>query len=73
MSHCWKSHVAAQYYEILISSQSSGVFWAASRQNRSSGFLTKPVSNQYPQLQRLARKLKFHLKEVYIRYFPKSE
>ena len=41
--------------------------------------LTKPVigvldlSNQSPQLQRLARKLKFHLQQVYIWYFPKSE
>ena len=35
--------------------------WAASRENLSSGFPTKRVSNQSPQLQRLARKLKFHL------------
>ena len=32
----------------------------------SSGCPTKRVSNQSPQLQRLARKLKFHLKQVYI-------
>ena len=32
---------------------------ASSRQNLSSRFLTKRVSNQTPQLQRLARKLKF--------------
>ena len=31
--------------------------WASSRQNLSSGFPTKPDSNQSPQLQRLARKL----------------
>ena len=35
--------------------------WASSRENLSSGFPTKQVSNQSPQLQRLARKLKFHL------------
>ena len=35
--------------------------WASSRENLSSGFPTKRVSNQSPQLQRLARKLKFHL------------
>ena len=37
------------------------VIWASSRENLSSGFPTKRVSNQSPQLQRLARKLKFHL------------
>ena len=35
--------------------------WAVLRQNLSSGFLTKRVSNQSPQLQRLARRLKYHL------------
>ena len=35
--------------------------WAATRENLSSVIPTKPDSNQYPQLQRLARKLKFHL------------
>ena len=35
--------------------------WALSRENLSSGCPTKQVSNQSPQLQRLARKLKFHL------------
>ena len=35
--------------------------WASSRENLSSGFPTKRVSNQSPQLQRLARKLKFYL------------
>ena len=47
--------------------------WAATRQNLSSGVPTKGVSNQSPQLQRLARRLKFHLKQVYIWFFPKSE
>ena len=32
--------------------------WASSRQNLSSGFPTKRVSSQSPQLQRLARKNK---------------
>ena len=35
--------------------------WASSREKQSSGFPTKPDSNQSPQLQRLSRKLKFHL------------
>ena len=35
--------------------------WTSSQENLSSGFLTKRVSNQSPQLQGLARKLKFHL------------
>ena len=43
-----------QFYEETI-------IWASSQENPSSGFLTKRVSNQSPQLQRLARKLKFHL------------
>ena len=39
---------------------------ASTRENLSSGFPTKRDSNQSPQLQRLARKLKFHLKQVYL-------
>ena len=35
--------------------------WASSRENLSSGFSTKRVSNQSPKLQRLARKMKFRL------------
>ena len=38
-----------------------GIYWASSRENLSSVFPSKLVSNRYPQLQRLARKLKFHL------------
>ena len=41
------------------------MIWALSREDLSSGCLTKRVSNQSPQLLRLARKLKFHLKQVY--------
>ena len=37
------------------------IIWASSRENLSLGFLPKRVSNQSLQLQRLARKLKFHL------------
>ena len=37
------------------------LLWASSRENLSSGFPTRRVSNQSPKLQRLARKLKFHL------------
>ena len=47
---------------ILIGGFASSLnIWASSRQNLSSGFPTKRVSNQSPQLQSLARKLKFHL------------
>ena len=35
------------------------LIWVSMRPNLSSGFLTKQDSNQSPQLQRLARKLKF--------------
>ena len=47
--------------------------WASMQQNLSSVFLTKPDSNQSPQLQRLARKLKFHLWQVLLSYFPKRD
>ena len=47
--------------------------WALAWENLSSVFSTKWVSNQSPQLHRLARKLKFHLYQVYIWYFPKSK
>ena len=39
---------------------------ASSRGTLPSGFPTKRVSNQSPQLQRLGRKLKFHLYQVYM-------
>ena len=38
--------------------------WASLPQNLSLGFVTKQDSNQSPQLQRLARELKFHLWQV---------
>ena len=37
------------------------IIWALSREKLSSGFLTKQVSNQSPQLKKPARKLKFQL------------
>ena len=47
--------------------------WASSRQNLSSGFPTRPCSNQPALLQRQARKLKFCLKKVQVWYFPKKK
>ena len=38
--------------------------WASSRENLSSGFQRKRVSNQSPRLQRLVGILKFRLKQV---------
>ena len=76
MSNCWKSHAAAQiqltlntlrlkvcksFRQILSSACVVKTIWASSRENLSSGFPTKRVSNQSPQLQRLPRKLKCHL------------
>ena len=49
------------------------IIWASMQENLSSGFQTKRDSNQSPQLQRLARKLKSCLKQVWILYFPISE
>ena len=48
------AHNIVQLFSIKIK-------WAATRENLSSGFLIKRVSSQSPQLQRLARKLKFHM------------
>ena len=42
------------------------IIWALSQQNLSMRFPTRPCSNQPPQLQRLARKLKSCLKKVQI-------
>ena len=42
-----------------VISQWPVIIWASVKQNRSSGLLTKRDSNQSPQLQTLARKLKF--------------
>ena len=43
----------------LVCAQSAYIIWAWTKQNLSSRFLTKQVSNRSPQLQRLARKLNF--------------
>ena len=50
---------------IMVSSKAA-IIWATSRENLSSRCPTKSVSKQSPQLQRLNRKLKFHLQKVYI-------
>ena len=55
----------------LVSEKTISI-WASTRQNQSSGFPTKQDSNQSPQLQRPARKLKFNLKQVYI-YMTRSK
>ena len=49
------------------------IILAAMRENLSSGFPTKWDSNRPAKLQRLARKLKFRLLQVWMWYFPKSE
>ena len=48
------------------------IIWASSRENLSSGFPTMQISNQSPQLQRPARKLKYHLNHVYIMILTKK-
>ena len=50
----------SDYYNACLA-----ITWASTQQNLSSVFPTKRVSNQSLQLQRLARKLKFHLQQVY--------
>ena len=50
-----------QKHQLKMDPRVAYYIWAATRENLSSGFPTKRVSNQSPQLQRLARKLKFHL------------
>ena len=52
--------IGASPYEILIKLMFY-LNWVSSLENLSSGFPTKRVSNQSPQLQRLARKVKFHM------------
>ena len=44
---------------ILSTSKATVIIWASMRQNLSSGFPAKQHSNQFTQLQRLAKKLKF--------------
>ena len=68
----WKSNGLSRW-SLPVFLRKSCINWASARENLSLGFPPKWVSNKSPQLQRLARKLKFHLKQVYILYFPKSE
>ena len=46
------------------------IIWTSTRQNLSSRFPKKQISNQPPQLQRLPRKLKFRMKQAGLVYFP---
>ena len=61
--HCWKSHVTAQISPVIFS---QGKPCRSEIKSLSSGFPTKRDANQSPQLKRLARALKFCLKQVYI-------
>ena len=65
LSHTW-SQTQKQVFSHCSPTRSDVMKWALSRENMSSGFLTKRVSDQSPQLQRLARKFKFQLRQVYI-------
>ena len=47
------------YNDMSLIQMKAEAKWAASQENLSSGFPTKRVSNQSPQLQRLASELKF--------------
>ena len=51
------------FYKVCASTWDFGTYsiWALLREKLSLGLPTKRVSKQSPQLQRLARKLKFHL------------
>ena len=49
-----------------VTSHIQSAIWALTRQNLSSGFQTKRVSTQSPQLQRLARKLELRLFVLFV-------
>ena len=51
------AHLCNKYQNLIYCS----IIWALLQENLSLGCPTKPVSNQSPQLQRIARKLKFDL------------
>ena len=55
------SHSIGVWTFPLIFVCQSQTIWASSRQNLPSGVPTKRDSTQSPQLQRLAREMKFHL------------
>ena len=75
MPHCWKSHAQAhiscsgfvilfQFGNHLAEEEKADcltLIWNSTRQSLPSRFPTKRDSNQSPRLQRLAKKLKFHL------------
>ena len=66
-----RNNVKGKMWNINITK--TWTIWARLRENLSSGVPLKPVSNRSPHLHRLSRKLKFHLYQIYIWYFPKSE
>ena len=70
--HLCGTHFKLQIQKLTFKAISASN-WALAQPNLSSGFPTKWDSNQSPQLQRHARKLKFRSKQVWIRYFSISE
>ena len=83
MSEKWKKAWCVIFFLGYFFSDNTrlfGIIWASLWEKLFSGVggggggvSTKSVSNQSPQLKRLAWKLKFHLQQVYIWYFPKSK
>ena len=68
--HILFEKVKTSVFEILVYLPFGGIsllklcdliMWASSRENLSLGYQRKRVSNQYRQLQRLARRMKFPL------------
>ena len=57
----WSRGMKANQLELYHRKYNRLYLQYSSRENLSSGFPTKRVSNQSPQPQRVARKLKFHL------------
>ena len=61
-------------YELKIKQNGrKQIIWAVSRQDLSSGFLTKRDSNQSTQLQRLARQMKFCMEHARLLCSPDRE
>ena len=64
-THCMMNAVGTEWTTPGVPRMDmSGLIWASSRENLSLGFSTKRDSNQSPQLQGLARKVKVHLWQV---------
>ena len=57
----WMERTVSIHRHVRLSCQKLIINWASSRENLSSGFPTKRDSDRSPQIQRLARKLKFRL------------